>query len=243
MTTRIITLIVAGAVVGCLATLAAMGITTSPVAPSGPDRSQAARNAAQAVVQGGYILHFRHGEREKWPAVIAFDVHETALNLDGREQSYGAAVCLTEQGIEESKMIGAIFELAHAEIGTVMASPSCRARQTAELAFGGYERTETALVHTPAFNADNRATFAAELADVYARVMMPAGSNAAIVAHGNTLEGNADMFVAGTEWLSTDHLGETGFYVIERAASGELSIVYRFNTIGDFAANAIDLEP
>ena len=240
-------LFLAGVLFGLLVLLAVAylgGSEAEPLAePLLTQRDEPAREAAQRVLEGGYILHVRHAERQKWPAVIAFDVFETETADDAARASYRDAVCLTPQGQEEAKMLGAIFDLANVPVSEVIASPSCRAQQTAQLAFGTVDRTEVALVHTPAFNVQNRPEFATALRDLYQSLDVDANRNVVIIAHGNTLENNPDLFGSGTEWLSTTLLGETGFYVIDRDEAGALSIMYRFNTLGDFAANAISLTP
>src|SRR5687767_102704 len=88
--------------------------------PRGPDVVEALRG-------GGYIVYFRHAQRQKWDSVIAFDVYELATGDDSARVSWRDAVCLTHQGTEEASMIGAIFRLARIPVGTVLASPSCRA--------------------------------------------------------------------------------------------------------------------
>src|SRR5262245_8295739 len=61
---------------------------------------------------GGYILYVRHAQREKWEDVTGFDMVELATKTDASKASYKKAVCLTERGIEESKLIGQVFRLA-----------------------------------------------------------------------------------------------------------------------------------
>ena len=98
--------------------------------------------------KGGFILYFRHASRDAWPLVSAFDVYALAANLqDPSLVSFRRAVCLTDQGIEEAKILGKILELAKIPTGTVVSSPSCRAMQTAIHAFGKVDRVDNSLLY------------------------------------------------------------------------------------------------
>jgi phosphohistidine phosphatase SixA len=196
---------------------------------------------ARDIRNGGYILYFRHGNRQKWDSVIAFDIYEIATGVDGDKQSFRNAVCLTHQGVEEARMIGKILQLAQVPVKMVLASPSCRAQQTGRLAFGRVDRTSAALAHTPVTNPHNAQAFASELKRVLLSVPAGRGEVTVITAHGNTLENHPDMFTSGSELLNP-LLQETGFYVIARDSENKLRIVQRFHNLGDFAARAIDLE-
>jgi len=196
---------------------------------------------AQDLKKGGHILYFRHPQRQKWDSVIAFDVYEIATGASAAEATFSNAVCLTPQGREEAKMIGKIFELAKVPVGAVVSSPSCRARQAAELAFGRVDATNIGLMHTPVTNANNAAAFSAELKNLLATIAIEPGKNAVITAHGNTLENNKGLFASGAGLFANPVLTETGFFVIRRDADGKLHLVQKFVNLGDFASNAIDL--
>ena len=199
---------------------------------------------AADIKKGGYILYFRHGNRDKWDSVIAFDVYETATGSDSSAASFHKAVCLSPQGHEEALMIGKIFALAKVPVGTVVpASPICRSRQTAQLAFGRVDVINGGVIHTPVTNAANVKAFEKDLGHLLATVSMEPGKNVVVAAHGNTLENYPDLFVEGAAFLKMGLLSETGFYVIARDAGGALRIVQRFQDLGVFAANAIPLDP
>lgn len=212
---------------------------SSSSAGSGPVPSL--RAMAQDIKKGGYILYFRHGQRQKWDSVIAFDVFELATGANAQEATFRDAVCLTSQGREEAKMLGRVFELAKVPVGAVAASPSCRARQTGELAFGKVDIISNGLAHTPVTNPENAPQFAAELKRVLQTIPVAAGKNAVIAAHGNTLENHRAMFAEGANLLGGTPLMETGLYVIKRDPDGTLRVVQKYLSLGDFAANAIDL--
>jgi hypothetical protein len=77
---------------------------------------------AEKVIRGGYILHFRHAQREKWEDVTAFDAIELKQKEKAENQSYKRATCLTQRGIEEAKIIGEIFTQVGVEISEVISS-------------------------------------------------------------------------------------------------------------------------
>ena len=105
---------------------------------------------AEKVITGGYILHFRHAQREKWNDATAFDAYELKENIMAEDSTFAKATCLTPQGIEEAKLIGSIFNIAGVKISEVVSSPSCRARQTAIYAFGKFDRISNSLLHRTA---------------------------------------------------------------------------------------------
>jgi phosphohistidine phosphatase SixA len=235
------------------ALIATLVILHGPIPGRGDDRAvspgkvggkpQAARSreeVAREIAKGGYVLYFRHGNRDKWDSVIAFDVYEILTAANGEQTSYSSAVCLSAQGREEAKLIGKVLALAKVPVKAVLASPSCRAQQTALLAFGRIDETSVGLAHTPVTNSRNAAAFSEELKRVLVAAPSGPGEVTVIAAHGNTLENNAAMFDSGTELLSPT-VQESGFYVIAKSSGQRLHVVQRFQNLGEFAALAVDL--
>jgi phosphohistidine phosphatase SixA len=216
---------------------------TAPLDAGLPQAHEALADVARAVQQGGYLLHFRHGHRQKWDSVWAFDVYEMATGRDGAAASFRDAVCLSPQGTEEAKMIGEVFRLGRIPVGTVVASPICRARQTALLAFGRIDLLDNALAHTPVTYAGNAEAFGEGLRRFLTTVPIEPGRNTVVTAHGNTLENHPDLFASGRDLLNPQLLLETGFYVIRRDADGTLHVVQRFGELGTFAAHVMPLDP
>ena len=58
----------------------------------------------------GYILFFRHAEREKWLDVKFYDAIELEDNIAAEEFSFSKAVCLSSRGVEQAKMMGEYFK-------------------------------------------------------------------------------------------------------------------------------------
>ena len=200
-----------------------------------------ARETAEAMRGGGYILLIRHGRREQWDSINAFDTFELATGVDASTTSFKNAVCLTPQGLEEGRMVGKILRLAGVPIGTVVSSPSCRARQTAMMAFDRIDITSIALMQVTLLNRDNTPEFKEELGKLLRSVPVAAGTNTAIVGHENTIRKYPDLFAVGKEFLNDQMVLESGFYVLRREMDGSMHIVYKYMTLGEFASNAVTL--
>jgi phosphohistidine phosphatase SixA len=219
----------------------APGAAAAPGPTIALPETAAATDVVQQLRGGGYLLYFRHGNRQKWDSVIAFDIHELATATDGSTRSYRDAVCLSPQGREEAAMIGEVLRLAEIPVGRVLASPLCRSRETAQLAFGRIDATHMALVHTPVVNRDNAAAFKDGLRRVLAETAILPGTNTVITAHENTIINHADLFATGREWLVGGLVQEGGLYVLRRDADGTLHVVHRFQGLGELAAAGITL--
>ena len=198
---------------------------------------------AERIVKGGYILHFRHAQREKWRDSAAFDAYEAANGIDASTSSFARATCLTEQGVEEAKLIGQIFRMTGVKVSQVISSPSCRARQTAQYAFGDYKVSNSLLPRTGIIPAQHDA-FNKALRKLLLEVEVPDGGNVVLTGHGGTFL-KAETMVLDERRLKEGELRhETGFYVIERTNS-KLIAHYRFASLREFANALIEvpLEP
>ncbi|WBY01629.1 hypothetical protein PE066_19575 [Ramlibacter tataouinensis] len=211
-------------------------------APRTPASSKSLFEVAQALREGGFILYFRHPERQKWDSVIAFDVWEAMSGEDASQQFYKDAVCLTPRGEAEARMVGKILEAARIPVGTVVSSPICRARQMAQLAFARIDVVSHSLIHTPVTNTTNEAAFRDGLQALLTTVPIKPGTNTVITAHENTIRNHPDLFAAGSEMLRGGAVSETGLYVLKRDARGQLEIVQKYMSLGNLASNAITLQ-
>ncbi|MED2985448.1 histidine phosphatase family protein [Bacillus thuringiensis] len=77
------------------------------------------------ILEGGYILYFRHGETE--------ETHESNVDLTKCETQRN----LNASGRRQAGIIGGIFENKALPIDLpVLASPYCRTQETSKIAFG-----------------------------------------------------------------------------------------------------------
>lgn len=188
---------------------------------------------AGKIAEGGYILHFRHAQREKWNDVTAFDAYEVLSGLDAETSSFSQATCLTTQGIEEAKLIGNVFKLNKVKIGGVISSPSCRAVQTARYAFGRIDRIDISLLHRTAMMREQWNSFALQLRELFLEHPPSPGENIIFSGHGGTLGYDAEVIFHADETGGIDDRDETGFVVIE-IANGKIYARHRFVSIKSY---------
>ena len=198
---------------------------------------------AKKIIKGGYILHIRHAMREKWGDVTAFDAIELLNNIDARKSSFYRAVCLTEKGIEEAKLINKLFRYLDIKVSYVVSSPSCRARETAIFAFQRIDQVEPSILHRTAQMSTQHVSMGNKLRSVIDKVEIKPGHNVIISGHGGTLSidyANGVGIVDVNETLEIDDRKETGIVVIEK--NGDKYIArHKFYSIYHLANNILEL--
>ena len=191
---------------------------------------------AKEIMNGGYILHFRHAVRDKWVDIQMYDVLESDVHNNGKDESryaendyFANAVCLNDRGKIQAKAIGESLNYIAFPIGVVYSSVSCRARQTAELAFGGYDKLYRILMYKGAYNEDDK-NRVNKLIELYSNINIDKGKNAIISSHGKVI--SCEMFINDKcpESLS---LGEGGFYILRQSEKG-LLYEYKFHNFYEF---------
>jgi phosphohistidine phosphatase SixA len=192
---------------------------------------------AKQVMNGGYILHFRHAERDKWIDVQMYDALESDVHNNGSNESryaeedyFSAAVCLNERGKIQAKAIGETIKHIGLPIGDVHSSVSCRARQTTELAFGGFDKLHRILVHKGPYNEDESSRVD-KLRDLYLNFASTLGKNTIVSAHNSVI--SCKMFI-NDKCPSNLELEEGGFYVIRKTTDG-LVFEHEFNNFTYFS--------
>lgn len=189
---------------------------------------------AKEILNGGYILHFRHAERDKWIDVQKYDVLESDLHDNGTDESryaendyFAQAVCLNSRGKIQARAMGEHISHIGLPISYVVSSVSCRARQTAELAFGGYKAQNRLLVHAGPYNEGNEDR-TKNLKEFYSSLPISSEGNVIVSAHNSVVKDN--MFENSVSDLN---LEEGGFYVIS-LRDGKLYLEHKFNHFIDF---------
>tara|TARA_A100001388_G_C28774214_1_gene506069 strand:- start:5927 stop:6811 length:885 start_codon:yes stop_codon:yes gene_type:complete len=199
---------------------------------------------AKKITNGGYILHIRHGMREKFTgSVTTYDAIELLNKDDARKTDYYRAVCLTERGILDSKIIGETFKLAKINISYVVSSPSCRARETAIFAFNRIDQIEPAILHRTAQIRSQHKDFANKLRTVMDNIPIKENTNVVISGHGGTLSYDLENkwgLVDIDETVDIDKRLETGIVVIEKV-SGQYIARHKFDSIGNVAKHLLKL--
>jgi len=139
--------------------------------------------AVNALRQGGYVLYFRHAATDMTKddaGMKSFEDCPTQRNL-------------VDRGRDDARAVGAAIKAFGIPIGKVRASPYCRTVETADLLFGGAEKT--AEVRGGSAQANDPARYAA-LRKLLSERPAP-GTNDVIVSHGNPFHA-----VAGPPYLA-----------------------------------------
>lgn len=198
-----------------LAALALVAAGFGIVAPAVGQPANATRAASPltgaallaALRQGGYVLYFRH---------TSTDFGQNDDRMTGYEDC-ARQRNLTEAGRAEARAIGAAIRALGIPIGTVLASPFCRTRETAELIFGR-ATVSNAVRGGPAQADDDR------YAELKALLATPvaAGADLAIVSHGNPYRAIVGgPYLAEGEAAIIEPRGKEGFRVVAQVRKDE----------------------
>ncbi|NEO52635.1 MAG: histidine phosphatase family protein [Okeania sp. SIO3B5] len=159
-----------------------------------------------ALKQGGYVIYIRHAKTEK----------------DYADQAQGAVMgdcstqrVLSEVGWKEAKDIGEGFRKNAIPFDQVISSQYCRAWQTADLAFGKYEKNgDLNFPKAEDYTPEQVAQMKARL-DPMLTAVPQKGTNTVIVGHD-------DLFEASTG-IYPDPMGIA--YVIKPDSSGNFELI------------------
>ena len=184
----------------------------------------------EQIKKGGYILLFRHGEREKWhEAVGGFDAYELYNKIDARKTPWYRATCLTERGIETSKNTGRAMRHGGIKIQKVISSPSCRARETAFHSWGRIDEIHSSLLHRTGIHPLDRYKFGMDLRKTLLNFSLDRDKNLILSAHNSVID-FPDLI---DEFNVPIELDEGGFYVIEKE-NQNLIVRYKFERSSEF---------
>jgi broad specificity phosphatase PhoE len=206
-----------------------------------PESAELDKYWVDKLSEGGYIIHFRHAQREKWNDVTAFDAWELANNIKAEDSSFSKAVCLTDQGVEEAKLIGNVFRKANVNISKVISSPSCRARQTAVLAFGKIDQISNSLLHRTANTPNQFLPMTKKLREIILNTKLEDGKNIILSGHGGTISNNIDYLIDVNNVGVLDDRDETGLIIL-RKENDKIIAEYKFKSINFFANSFIEFE-
>ena len=169
-----------------------------------------------------FVLWFRHGEREKWTGTVTVFDYFDITKGDSYPKAWRPAVCLTSKGISESQVVGATFRELGIIPSKIITSPSCRAKETATEAFGGYDEEWREVLHATAVSAKQQETFAESLRERISTVVQSSANKSGpvvVTGHGNTLPYySSTLFV--TSKVKNWDVSELGFVVIEITPDG-----------------------
>jgi phosphohistidine phosphatase SixA len=136
----------------------------------------------EALRDGGYVVYIRHTATD----MSQEDTHKTDVSrCDGMRN-------LTEAGREDARELGRAFRELEIPVASVVASEYCRTRETAQLAFGDFERERLLTGFPP---DDPAGPYEARVRATQELLGSPPadGRNTVLVAHVKNLEAAADI--------------------------------------------------
>jgi phosphohistidine phosphatase SixA len=155
-----------------------------PDADSRGDRRSAA--PVERLRRGGYVVALRHAATDR-----------TATDMTGNLRDCSRQRNLNAEGRRQARVIGRAFRRLEIPVGRVLASPFCRTRDTARLAFG-HARPSRALLSADFFGDGDARRQRAGLRRLLA--LPPArGSNTVLVSHEAAIDAATGVTVAEGE--------------------------------------------
>ena len=154
--------------------------------------------------QGGYVIYLRHAMTGKGTETTVGDFADCSwqrnLSDAGRRQAASVGSRLTEQGIS---------------VAAVEASPYCRTRQTAELAFGRAPKVNADLFYHTTQTAEQ---IAAANAKLKARLgeRPPPGGNLVLIGHSPAMKDAAGVELPEGEGAIVKPNGDGTFRIVAR---------------------------
>lgn len=137
----------------------------------------------RSLQDGGLIVYLRHTETEEDYA----DQVTAEMGLCSTQRG------LSENGWMQAKKIGEEFKRLSIPVGKVWSSEYCRAWQTADLAFGRYEKTEK-LNFYPAAEFTSEQMGIMKTAAEPLLIALPAAGNTVIVGHDDVFEAVTEIY-------------------------------------------------
>lgn len=151
----------------------------------------------QRLKDGGYVVYFRHAAT-------------TWMGVDKIEWPREKQRLLSEQGIEDSKKIGAAFRNLAIPVTEVYASPFARCHDMAEIAFGGVEVKKELL----GLLSDDDGV---EIRRNYLRQQLSSplnNGNRILISHSSNIREVAGVRLGEGEAVMIEPQGEGGFTVL-----------------------------
>ena len=191
---------------------------------------------ANKISDGGYLLYFRHSERKKLPNLKAFDGLEYLKKYKAEETYFADRSCLNQNGKSEAKLIGEYFKFYNINYSEVISSPSCRARQTAILAFNQIDKISNLFMYISPFvqniEKDNaiKNLKKNKIIEYLKKLKFEKNKNVIVVGHrGVILPSMIDNDFSKSDLQTL----ESGFLIL-KITDNEINFKYKFNSFEDF---------
>ena len=189
----------------CAAAAAAVLLAALPAAMAAEPATTDVRAIAAELRKGGYVVFFRHAPTETTGAT------DEAADLKRCETQRN----LSAEGRAQASTIGRAFKALRIPVGQVLASPFCRTKDTARLAFGRFT-VNTDLLFVIDTEAAETKRLSESLRTMLATPPAP-GTNTILVSHSANLREAAGIFAKP----------EGAAYVFRPVANGRFETVAR----------------
>jgi len=182
--------------------------------------------ADQLETDDSLFLLVRHAAREESIDVQGFDLYE----LEGRK-SISDFVCLKEEGKAQAELLGWALKKLEREL-FVISSPSCRAKETALLAFGTIDLVDAAHLHSSALPKSRRDYFKTTQVRFFKDFQNNRGSLVVIVGHNGQVYENAKW----VSYLDAGGMRDQGGISVASwdPLEEKLTIHYTYSRLSDF---------
>jgi broad specificity phosphatase PhoE len=145
------------------------------------------RDLVARLRQGGHVIFIRHAATEATQDDPRPDLADPSTQRN-----------LSDAGRDQARQLGRAIGRLQIPVGTVLASPYARTRETAELAFGRDRVRVTRDLLNEAFPGTDDEDLARRLRRLFT-TRPPAGQNTVLVSHGFNLQGATGLSVAEGE--------------------------------------------
>lgn len=184
---------------------------------------------ANELKKGGYLLYFRHSQRNNIDLIVAYDAFQLI-----NENKAETLTCLSSQGKIDAKLIGEIIRIIGIPIGQIISSPICRSKEMAKIAFGRSDALESAFIYRNIINVEQYKRHSEKIKKALIKYKPDSRGNTVITAHTSTLEFYCeDNFESCSKEIFSGGIDEYGFYIIE-SNNGSLSLRHKFKSFNDF---------
>jgi broad specificity phosphatase PhoE len=159
-------------------------LAASPAVAQTQAPSPSPAELVKVLRTGGHVLFIRHAATE----------HDFADQVQARMGYCSTQRVLGEEGWRQARAIGAAIARLNIPVADVVSSEYCRAWQTADLAFGRYEKTP-ALNFEPAedYTPDQLAAMKARMTPLLGR-LPPPRQNTVLVGHDDPFEAATGIY-------------------------------------------------
>lgn len=144
--------------------------------------SPPAADVVHMLQRGGYVIYLRHARTDRSQSD---QDHQDLANCATQRN-------LSDAGRDDAKAIGQAFRAKNILVDRVLASPYCRAKDTAQLAFGAFEVAD-GLRYLSGATPEQKPGITAATEDLLGQVPS-AGKNLVLVSHTSNLKATSGIW-------------------------------------------------